>query len=187
MNKTELRKKYKEFRSQIKDREGLSHQILENLIAHFDLKYKVISVFIPIIKFKEIDTWLLINQGLNLGCTICVSRSDIKSKSMKHFFFESKDQLKENEWGIMEPSYGEQLKESQIDIVLVPLLAYDQKGNRIGYGGGFYDRFLSNCKSDTIKIGLSFFPPEKQLFDIEETDIPLNFCVTPTEVYEFAR
>ena len=65
--------------------------------------------------------------------------------------------LKENKYGIPEPINGIQINSDIIDVVFVPLLAYDSKGNRVGYGKGFYDRFLENLGSKTIKIGLSFF------------------------------
>ena len=70
-------------------------------------------------------------------------------------------------------------------MVFVPLLAYDKQGNRVGYGKGFYDNFLSKCKPETIKIGLSFFPPEEKIKDVSESDVKLDFCVTPEEVFRF--
>jgi 5-formyltetrahydrofolate cyclo-ligase len=57
-------------------------------------------------------------------------------------------------------------------VVFVPLLAFDKKGNRVGYGKGFYDAFLSKCKPETIKIGLSFFEAEETIDDVFEND----FC-----------
>ena len=108
-----------------------------------------------------------------------------ESKELKHFMFTSKDHLKLNSWGIMEPIEGENIKPTEIDMVIVPLLAFDKKGNRLGYGGGFYDRFLSQCRPDVMKIGLSFFSPEEEDLPNEDTDIPLNFCVTPSKIYEF--
>jgi 5-formyltetrahydrofolate cyclo-ligase len=74
---------------------------------------------------------------------------------------------------------------SKIDVVFVPLLAYDEKGNRVGYGKGFYDAFLSECKPETIKIGLSFFPPELEIKDVTSDDIKLDFCVTTDSVHAF--
>jgi 5-formyltetrahydrofolate cyclo-ligase len=68
---------------------------------------------------------------------------------------------------------------------LVPLLAYDLKGNRVGYGKGYYDRFLAECRPDALKIGFSYFEPEEQINDTEDFDIPLNYCVTPHRCYEF--
>jgi 5-formyltetrahydrofolate cyclo-ligase len=72
-----------------------------------------------------------------------------------------------------------------INVVFMPLLAFDKKGNRVGYGKGFYDNFLKQCHKDTIKVGLSFFEAENQIEDLHDNDIPLNFCVTPTQVYAF--
>jgi 5-formyltetrahydrofolate cyclo-ligase len=70
-------------------------------------------------------------------------------------------------------------------VVFVPLLGYDVQGNRVGYGKGFYDAFLSQCKKDVVKIGLSFFEPEQEITDVLNTDIRLDYCVTPTTVYSF--
>ena len=70
-------------------------------------------------------------------------------------------------------------------MVFVPLLAFDTQGNRVGYGKGFYDTFLTNCKPETIIIGLSFFEAEAAIEDIFESDVPLNYCVTPEKVYKF--
>jgi len=69
--------------------------------------------------------------------------------------------------------------------VLVPLLSFDKKGFRVGYGKGFYDRFLMQCKSDCIKIGLSYFDPIDVIDDADEFDVPLDFCITPQKVYVF--
>ena len=74
---------------------------------------------------------------------------------------------------------------SKIEVVFVPLLAYDQNGNRVGYGKGFYDKFLSKCNPETIKIGLSFFEPEETIEDISVTDIKLDFCITPNGIISF--
>ncbi len=73
-----------------------------------------------------------------------------------------------------------------IDVVFIPLLSFDYKGNRVGYGKGYYDRFLLNCKEECLKIGLSFFEEEQCVFDVEDTDISLDFCVTPKQVYQYA-
>ena len=66
----------------------------------------------------------------------------------------------------------------------MPLLTYDLQGNRIGYGKGYYDRFLAQCDSECCFIGLSFFPPEERI-PTEKTDIKLQYCITPEKIYSF--
>ena len=70
-------------------------------------------------------------------------------------------------------------------MVFVPLLKKKKKGHRVGYGKGFYDKFLSECKPDAIKIGLSFFEPEELITDVFESDVKLDYCVTPNSIHAF--
>ncbi|MDP5026727.1 MAG: 5-formyltetrahydrofolate cyclo-ligase, partial [Flavobacterium sp.] len=86
-----------------------------------------------------------------------------------------------------EPIDGLEVPDAKIDVVFVPLLAYDKQGNRVGYGKGFYDNFLNKCKPETIKIGLSFFPPEEKIDDVSESDVKLDFCVTPDAIFSFTN
>ena len=104
---------------------------------------------------------------------------------MTHFLLTDNTLIKQNTWGVPEPQNGLPVPNSEIDVVFIPLLAYDKKGHRVGYGKGFYDRFLSKCRPETIKVGLSFFEPEALIENLDPTDIPLDFCVTPHQVYRF--
>lgn len=90
-----------------------------------------------------------------------------------------------NKWGITEPKEGYVLLPEQIDLVLVPLLAFDTRGYRVGYGKGFYDRFLSGCRKDVISIGFSYFEPVDKISDTGQFDVPLSYCITPQKTYEF--
>ncbi|MEZ4938457.1 MAG: 5-formyltetrahydrofolate cyclo-ligase [Crocinitomicaceae bacterium] len=185
MDKVNIRKKYQFKRREVLNSDALSQKIAENLLEKFNFEGQTISVFLPIQKFNEVDTWHLIEHSESLKLNFCIPKMHSATKELQHFIFISKDLLKENSWGIMEPIEGEIKKPTEIDLVIVPLLAYDKKGNRLGYGGGFYDSFLSQCRPNVIKVGVSFFPPEEDELPNEDTDIPLNFCVTPTEIYEF--
>jgi len=69
--------------------------------------------------------------------------------------------------------------------VFVPLVVFDRKGNRAGYGKGYYDRFLMTCRPDCLKIGFSYFEPVELLEDKNQYDIPLNMCITPAGSYVF--
>lgn len=101
-----------------------------------------------------------------------------------NYYFESKDQVSENQWHIPEPVFGELTPTDDIDVVVVPLLVFDKTGHRLGYGKGFYDRFLSTCRPDCKKIGLSFFEPTESI-PFEKTDVALTCAITPTQSYFF--
>ncbi len=90
-----------------------------------------------------------------------------------------------NQYGISEPVDGLDMFPEEIDLVLVPLLAFDKRGHRVGYGKGYYDRFLKTCRKDVIKIGFSYFDPVEKIDDTDRHDVRLNYCITPGSVYEF--
>lgn len=90
-----------------------------------------------------------------------------------------------NHWGIAEPINGTKMEPTQIDLVFVPLLAFDEQGYRVGYGKGYYDRFLAKCNPNLLKIGFSHFEPVAQISDTDQFDVPLNYCITPQHIYEF--
>jgi 5-formyltetrahydrofolate cyclo-ligase len=104
---------------------------------------------------------------------------------MELFVFEGSEQLTENIWGIPEPTFGKKTEKNEVDVVLVPLLISDKAGNRVGYGKGFYDKLLKECRSDVLKIGLNFFDPIDSIDGILCTDVKLNFCVCPNKIYTF--
>ena len=68
---------------------------------------------------------------------------------------------------------------------MVPLLAYDKTGHRVGYGKGYYDRFLKETRPDCLKIGLSAFQAEAEIPDTHEGDVRLDMCLTPHETIRF--
>ncbi len=90
-----------------------------------------------------------------------------------------------NKYGIDEPVNGMIIYPEEIDLVLVPLLAFDQIGNRVGYGKGYYDRFLKECRKDVLKIGFSFFEAEELIEGVNEFDVKLDHCITPNRIYSF--
>ena len=106
-------------------------------------------------------------------------------KDLQHYLLTDTTKLKLNRWKIPEPVSGIKIDPQQLDLVFVPLLGCDTFGNRVGYGKGFYDKFLANCKKDVIKVGLSFFPPDKDILEVEDFDIALDYCITPKAIYTF--
>ncbi len=186
--KRELREEY------LKKREGLSkpeiHRLNVDLLSEFkklSLKgLRLIHFFFPIEKFTEPDTLPIIHWILkeHPEVKIVLSRCNLETNLMEHFIWDGQELL-ENRWGIKEPHSGTRVLSQQLDAVIVPLLVFDKEGNRVGFGKGFYDRFLGDCREDCKKIGLSFFDPIDKIKDIDSLDIKLNLCVTPSKTQYF--
>jgi len=188
MFKEEARSYFQSLREKITTEEIdlLSKKIHSNLISNIDTKQKRISIFLPIQEKKEINTFQLLEKFKNTKTTFAAPVSNFKKKSLKHIIIDfTPEQIKKNKFNIPEPTYGEEILSSEFDIVLIPLITFDKKGNRVGYGMGFYDRFLAKCKKECLFIGLSIFEQIDQIDDVNSYDIPLNYVITPDKVYKF--
>lgn len=187
MTKAEIRTLYKQKRAklsynQIEDYSiAIANQLLK--LPVWDKDY--FHVFLPIEQQKEVNTEYILHilQGKDKYCII--SKSDFSTFKMTSFLLQDNTNIKQNTYGIPEPVDGIEIDHSKIEVVFIPLLAFDTKGNRVGYGKGFYDRFLTECNSKCIKIGLSFFKSEQEIKNVLKTDIKLDYCVTPDQVFEF--
>lgn len=142
-------------------------------------------VFLSIEKQNEPQTQQLIKSLFQKNKNVVVSKSNHQNGTLTHFRLMPDTPITEGKYGIPEPISDFQVDEKEIEVVFVPLLVFDETGNRVGYGKGFYDRFLQKCLPETIKIGWSFFEAEKQIDDVFPTDVRLDFCVTPNRIYQF--
>lgn len=187
MDKKELRRKYKELRQiiPVEEIEAKSLAIANNLLQMDIWDKTYYHLFLPITENKEVNTEFILQILVGKDKEIVLSKTEFSSLEMLHFLLTDNTKIKKNSYNIPEPVDGIEVPVSKIDVVFVPLLAYDKKGNRVGYGKGFYDKFLSQCKPDVIKIGLSFFEPEEQIDNVSENDVTLDFCVTPEEIFKF--
>lgn len=187
MHKKELRSKYKSLRASLSENEieEQSLAIANKLLALPIWENTYFHIFLPIIEQKEVDTEVILHLLAGKDKEIIVSKSDFESRKMTHFLLTDATKIKKNDYNIPEPIDGIEIPTSKIEVVFVPLLAFDKKGNRVGYGKGFYDRFLSECNPETIKIGLSFFDSEELISDVNDDDIRLNYCVTPNAIFTF--
>lgn len=142
-------------------------------------------LFLPIAEKKEIDTTFVLSilQGKDKNIVLPKMEDD---GVLKHYLLTDNTRLQKNKWNIPEPVDGIEVPTNKIDVVFIPLLAFDKYGNRVGYGKGYYDRFLAQCRSDVKKIGLSLFEAEEIITDFNEDDIALDYCVTPTKIYSFS-
>jgi 5-formyltetrahydrofolate cyclo-ligase len=187
MTKKELRKTYKTHRKDLSENqiEDLSLSISNQLLKLPIWANSFYHIFLAIEEQKEVNTDYILNILSGKDKNILISKSDFKTGNMTHFLLTDSTLIKKNDYNIPEPIAGIEISNDKIEVVFVPLLAFDSLGNRVGYGKGFYDRFLTNCKPETVKIGLSFFGPEVEISDVFESDVRLDYCVTPNKSYAF--
>ena len=166
-----------------------SQQICQQFFKNFLVsRLRVVHVFLPIVSKNEVNTWFVIAhlQANFPDIKIAVSVTDVANQTLAHYLLTPETDLQTNKWGIPEPVNAISVTESVMDLVLVPLLAFDEKGHRVGYGKGYYDRFLNVCRTDTISVGLSLEEkPTPFIQDVHAGDRPLQFVVTPSTVYQF--
>ena len=187
MTKAELRKKHKALRYElsIEAIENLSLDIANRLLGLNIWNKTYYHLFLSIIEHKEVQTEFILHILHAKDKEIVISKSNFKTQDLTNYLLTDNTAIKTNAWGIPEPIDGIEVNNSKIDVVFVPLLAFDKSGHRVGYGKGFYDKFLANCNPETIKIGVSFFEAEDSIEGITENDIKLNYCVTPITIYTF--
>lgn len=190
MTKQELRTLYLQKRQALSVAEygQLMFQLYQNFFSNIDLSFiNVLHTFLPITEKKEVDTWLIIDRIKREFPHIRISIPKVNAQTgvFDSFYFEGLHQLGTNTWGIQEPKQGIPTEPEKINLVLIPLLAYDKNGHRVGYGKGFYDKFLTTCRPDCKKIGLSLFEAEEKIKDVSDLDVRMDQCITPRKVITF--
>lgn len=186
MNKASIRKRI------LPIRKGLSPEVVaqlsEKLLDQFkqlDLtNVKTLHIFLPIKSQNEPDTFLIIDwlRKHQPALKIIVPKADFESSLMTHHYFEGKDDLELNAYQILEPAKAK-IHSGEIEMVIVPLIAFDKNGYRVGYGKGFYDRFLQGIQ--TKKIGLSLLDALVEIDNVNDHDVRLDQCITPEKIYTF--
>ena len=187
MTKQEIRTKYRTLRKSLtlEETEEKSLAIANKLLQLPVWDKTYYHLFLSIEEQKEVQTEFILHILSGKDKEVVVAKSDFESFGMTHYLLTDNTKLAKNQYGIPEPVDGLEVPTTKLDIVFIPLLAFDALGNRLGYGKGFYDRFLAQCRPDVIKIGLSFFEAETETLPNSTTDIALDYCVTPQKVYQF--
>jgi 5-formyltetrahydrofolate cyclo-ligase len=192
MLKTDLRRQMLAWRHAMSDLElaTRSQQVAARLFKETDLtQLGAVHVFLPIQRQRELDTWGIIRRFWRdfpaVRIVVPVMQED--GFSLRHYLLTPHTELVENAWDVPEPLNAEEVQPQELDAILLPLLAFDQAGNRVGYGKGFYDRFLQQCRPDVRLIGLSLEGPVLRIADAWEGDVRLHACVTPDQVWRFDK
>ena len=185
--KKQLRIKYKQLRSKLtlEEVQEKSLAIANNLLKLNIWNKTFYHLFLSIEEQNEVNTEFILHILQGKDKEIVVSKSDFKTLEMTNYLLTDATKFKKNKYNILEPVNGIEVPNTRIEVVFIPLLAFDKKGNRVGYGKGFYDNFLSKCNSETIKVGLSFFEPENLIYEIYENDVKLDYCVTATTIFNY--
>ncbi len=187
VSKKELRKKYAQLRKTLTSDqvEEYSLQIANQALKLDIWEYSNYHIFLPIERHNEVDTEYLLHILQGKDKNIIISKSNFDDFSMSHYLLTDQTKIINNEYGIPEPhEEGIRITDQQLDVVFVPLLAVDKFGNRVGYGKGFYDRFLKKCKPGILKVGLSFFEPLNNKIDVNDEDIKLDYIVTNQNAFK---
>jgi 5-formyltetrahydrofolate cyclo-ligase len=189
MLKKEIRTLFKKKRSAITGPERMKWDDL--LLIQFqtiELPFvDYVLSYYPVEENKEINSFILTDYLMfrNPGLHICYPRTHSENNTMDAVICHADSIFETNNYNIPEPTDTTIASAPLLDIVLVPMLAFDLYGYRVGYGKGYYDRYLKNCREDCLKIGLSYFEPVDAIEDTDDFDVPLDLCITPQQIYVF--
>jgi len=187
-NKNFYRKKYQALRMKLLEEEiyDLSDKIISILKTIPVWEKNTYHLFISSQQKNEVKTIKILSYLYDLGKVVVTSKMR-PDKKLIHLRVNKSTRFIQNDYNILEPDSAEEILPTDLDVIIIPLLCFDKKGNRVGYGGGYYDKFLSKTGNDVMKIGLSFFEPVDYIDGITEIDVPLDICVTPEKVYDFRK
>lgn len=174
--KVSLRQHMSQIRRDIQNKPDLDNRIFK-LILSSDVYNMADTVFLYVSTPQEIDTKRLISHSLSLGKIVAVPRCAQKGK-MDFFIIENCDDLQKGAYGIFEPKpYTKKASQTENTLCIVPGLSFDLSGNRLGYGGGYYDRFLPGFPGKTV--GLCYEETLCQKLPCGQYDVPVAAVVTP--------
>jgi 5-formyltetrahydrofolate cyclo-ligase len=189
-SKQDLRSAYRQLRKSLRPDvvEAKSKAIHDHFLNWLNERSHIqhFHLFFPIDRFNEVNTFYIKDSLDRLEKTLYTSQVNRGDTELDTLKLPKDAAFFSDEWGIPVPQESIMVSPNKIELVFVPLLAYDQSGNRVGFGKGFYDSYLGKLRPEVIKIGLSFYPPEA-LIEPEAHDVPLDFCITPEKVFTFSR
>jgi len=189
MTKSALRKLYREKRRALTTAE--QSRLDDLLLIQFQQAalpfVETLFSFWPMESMKEPDTHLFTGfmEFRNPELQVAYPRITADGGRMEAVLTDANTDFRVNHFGTHEPVSGDILPPDAFDIVFVPLLCFDRSGFRVGYGKGYYDRFLQHCHPDCIRVGFSYFEPVDEIPDKHEFDVPLSLCMTPQSIYVF--
>lgn len=189
MTKQQLREEYKAQRLQLTNEEyqALNIKLFEQFQQLDFSGIKCIHMFLPIEQNREPDTYLIRKwlKGNYPQIKLVFPKTNFRTLHMRSYADDADLVLAVNNFGITEPAAGNEIEAEEIDMILLPMLAFDIQGYRVGYGKGFYDRFVTLCRADVQLIGLSLLDPVKSIDDVNGHDLWMHTCLTPEQRWDW--
>ncbi|MHA8060449.1 5-formyltetrahydrofolate cyclo-ligase [Cytophagaceae bacterium 50C-KIRBA] len=190
MKKLEIRNKHLALRKSWSQEEWQlrNEQLHQLVVSYLDSLPKGTTVlsFQSIVEKREVATQAIHETIVNPPYEFQLAFPRVEGEGkMSAYLVHEKSTWISSAWGIMEPdpATSEKIEPMEIHVVLVPLIGFDLQGHRVGFGKGFYDRFLSQCNPDCLKIGLSLEGPVQQIDDLHALDIPLDVVISSERLY----
>lgn len=185
--KKELRAHFKQCRTELSEieRQQAAVEVANLLKKLINPDWKFIHIYLPIERLNELDTEAIVGLLWGMDKEIVVSCSDFTTMTMSHYLLEENTMLKTNEFGVPEPLHANPIAARSLDAVIIPLLACDKKGYRLGYGKGFYDRFLASCPK-AARIGIGFFDLIEEVPEVHPNDIAMDYYIYPKGITTFS-
>ncbi|MBE6050288.1 MAG: 5-formyltetrahydrofolate cyclo-ligase [Clostridium sp.] len=180
MDKKSLRREMIQKRDSVElSRKNLMDLVIKKKLMNLQKFKEAKNIFIYIGYGSEIDTYKYIKEFLNMGKNIYVPKTNVREKTMEAVQINSLDNLVKGTYGILEPdSFKNKIDKDKIDLVILPGVVFDKQGGRIGYGGGYYDKYLMNMDKNIFKVALCY---EFQIIDevpTEPHDIKADLVLT---------
>lgn len=161
-----------------------SRKIKKKLFESADFKRAEVVMFY-VSKGKEVRTEGMIGESLRMEKRVAVPLSKVKERDLIPLLLIDYEKLVPGAYGILEP--GEESRQlvplENLELIIVPGVAFDRQGQRLGWGGGFYDNFLRKVPANVPRLGLAFELQVVEKLPVGENDVPMDGIITEEKIY----
>ena len=192
MQKARLRKRYLTRRQALSAaaHRQQSQQIQARFFQQFSLDaYPCIHTYLASTKHREVATWGIVDTIFSEHPEVVLAAPRLLDEpgQLESRQIGPKSSFRTHAWGMQEPSSGRRIAPEAFLLVILPVVAFDELGYRVGYGGGYYDRLLKQCRPAVTRVGLCFEDPVRAITDLNVHDVPMDYCVTPRQVFRWTH
>ncbi|MEL6606934.1 MAG: 5-formyltetrahydrofolate cyclo-ligase [Bacteroidota bacterium] len=188
MTKAFLRKTYAARRQALNEDsyQQQSRQIQQRFLQAFNLTdYSYVHIYLAVVDRREVATRGIVHTLFSQYPEVVVAAPRLvgKPERIASRIITPETTFQAHQWGLQEPTDGKAIIATDFDMVILPVIAFDAQGYRVGYGKGHYDRFLAQCRPTVTKVGLCFEDSVPAITDLHAYDVPMDYCITPRQVW----